>query len=213
MNQANLWDGVYRRIGKKGPGEDLPWIAAHLAYFEKRREQIIVDLGCGMGKNAIYLHDQGYQVIACDFSPIALETLAQHRPGIETHCFDMTQGIPLARGNIGVVLASLSTHYFSLEDTLAVHRAVLDLLEPGGIFLLRVNSLQDIETRGRRQDAVLLEPDYYQQADGTTRRYFSMASLSDTLTGFELLALREIAFTYHGHEKHCIEAIARKGVS
>lgn len=209
MRQSELWNGRYRARKNNPLEEGTPWISSYMAYFEEHRGAPVIDLGCGDGRNALLLADRGYSVTACDFSAEALVLCGQH-PGIRTMCFDMTEGLPFADGSAGVVLASLSTHYFSLADTARLYKSILRVLRPGGYLLVKVNSLAEYELHDRTEAVEELAPDYHRMRDGATKRYFSVASLTEQLQSYELIAIGCGDFYYHGSWKHAIEAVARR---
>ena len=55
----------------------------------------IVDLGCGLGNNTFYLLQKGKEVLACDYSEVAIETLQKEAPQAKTCLFDMTKRFPI----------------------------------------------------------------------------------------------------------------------
>lgn len=209
MEQRARWDGLYANLGPAQEKES--WLERYFPELEMRRAKPVVDLGCGRGINSLWLHARGFTVLACDFSAVALDSLHVANPDIPAFCFDMLQGFPEALRGAGTVVASLSTHYFSLRDTERLYRAVYDLLEPDGALLLRVNSLQEFEEKDRPHAVETLEPDYYRMDDSAVKRYFSEESLKALLPPFERIRLRTDAFAYHGRVKHFVECLAEKG--
>jgi len=57
----------------------------------------------------------------------------------------MISGDPIAEQahELGAVVASLSLHYFSWEEALAITQGVRDVLRPGGMLLCRLNSTEN----------------------------------------------------------------------
>jgi SAM-dependent methyltransferase len=170
----------------------------------------VVDLGCGRGHYSMLLAEQGYEVIACDFSETAIQFVKGACPSIETRCFDMISEFPSDVMNVGTVIASLSTHYFSLNDTIKLYQNISDILRPGGYFLFRVNSKQELSEKDKPHIQHMIEPDYYKLDDGITKRYFDAASVSELLDGFSVITMQSSSSVYHGNTKHYIECLAQK---
>ncbi len=76
---SSMWDDRYRST-------ELLWSADPNRFvrdfFSDREPGRVVDLGCGEGRNAIWLAGQGWQVTGVDFSQVALDrgaTLSEDR--------------------------------------------------------------------------------------------------------------------------------------
>jgi SAM-dependent methyltransferase len=149
-------------------------------------------------------------VIACDFSKIATEFVRNACPEIEARCLDMIQDFPDDIVDAGAVIASLSTHYFTLADTVKLYQNIWDALKPGGYFILRVNSKKEFEYNDKAHVQHQIEEDYYQLDDGTTKRYFDVDSLTALLDGFSIIEIKDNSSGYHGREKYYVECAARK---
>lgn len=211
MHQVEIWN---RRYGAQNRTEDLQrdvWISHYDPYFTEKKQETMIDLGCGRGENSQYLYQKGFHVISCDFSPVVLDSMKSRNSFIKTMCFDMTREFPLPKGTIGVVLASLSTHYFSAADTRSIYRRIFDVLENRGYYLFRVNSLKEYDENDQKKSVSEIEKDYYLLEDGTTKRYFSIKSMTDFLEDFRIIDLKEGSFLYHGKRKYFIEGLAQKG--
>ncbi len=210
-SQTEVWNKHY--AGHAGDGvldqEEL-WIERHLHFFDQKKAERVLDLGCGRGMLSAYLHLRGHRVEAADFSREALELLRSEKPDIPRACFDMSAGLPYADESFGVVLSGLSTHYFPRDRTLALYADIRRVLLPGGCFVLRVNSLTEFQKRNETSSFEEIEQDFYRCGDGGNRRYFSVDSLKEYLVGFAVLHCEEVATPYHGKIKYCIEAVAQK---
>ena len=208
MRPDDIWNQHYT-LHRSGTAGDA-WIGRHAPLLEPLRHLPCLDLGCGSGENAARLHAAGFQVLACDFSATALQTLSAIHPDIETACFDMTRPWPAHLHGFGLVLASLSTHYFTLADTRAVYRRVYRSLAPGGVFILRVNSRREFDRRDKDNIVRELAPDFFLTHHGAHKRYFAATSLAAMLGDFARIKAAEGTFLYRGHDKHYVEAIAHK---
>lgn len=96
--EAEYWDGRYAEkelVWSAGPNQFLP------AQVDGVSPGRAVDLGCGEGRNAVWLAEQGWQVTGVDFSEVAIDKAAQiaSRRGVEVDwvCADATSWQPPAR--------------------------------------------------------------------------------------------------------------------
>lgn len=76
-----------------------------------------MDLGCGVGIDTLHLIESGYNVIASDFSPIALKKIKTNIPEAEIMQFNMKNGMPFENDMFEFIIANKSIHYFSEEET------------------------------------------------------------------------------------------------
>jgi len=79
MHQGNVWDREYKNpklvTKNEGPQADTLRFLKFLKKEEKYRveDKVILDLGCGTGRNANYLAERGNKVIGIEISKTALE--------------------------------------------------------------------------------------------------------------------------------------------
>lgn len=207
-NQKAIWDERYQRADHSD--QNMSWIARYDPYFAEMAGEIIVDLGCGTGENAAYLADKGFDVVACDFSLEALNRLRAAWPTMDTRAFDMTRGLPFERSSVGVVLASLSTHYFPLAETIALYKEIHRVLRPGGYFILRVNGVKEKEEEDAERVVEELEENYFRLKNGCVKRYFTEESLRALLMDFAILSINDRAEHTYRSIKYFIECAARR---
>jgi SAM-dependent methyltransferase len=74
FDQAS-WDERYRSSARVWSGNPNPQLVAEIAPMGPGRA---LDVGCGEGADAIWLAQQGWQVVAADISSVALERAAAH---------------------------------------------------------------------------------------------------------------------------------------
>ena len=207
VDQKAIWDGRYSS-SSDNPRND-GWIENYIKYFNEKRENLIVDLGCGKGANSIYLQERGFNVLACDFSSQAINFVNKTYPAVQTQCFDMIYEFPNDIKDIGIILASLSTHYFTLDETVRLYNNIRNSLETGGYFIFRVNSKKEYEYKDKIEVADIIENDYYILKNGVKKRYFDINSISGLLNGFIVMKINEGSSEFYNN-KNYIEGIAKK---
>jgi SAM-dependent methyltransferase len=95
----------------------------------------VVDLGCGPGHVARYLHDQGVHVFGLDLSPGMLEQARRLNPGIEFRQGNML-ALDIENGSLAAVVAFYSILHIPRSEVADVFREFHRVLKPGGLFFL-----------------------------------------------------------------------------
>ena len=113
-------------------------------------------LAAGEGRNAVYLAQQGFEVVAVDISAKGLEkcaALARER-GVEVQ----TVVADLREYNMGRSRYDLITDFYYYDPKL--FPGIMAALKPGGVFIMQNFSLDQLETNrfGPRDPAFLIEP-------------------------------------------------------
>jgi SAM-dependent methyltransferase len=133
----------------------------------------IVDAGCGMGRNLVYLLREGYDVHAADADPDAIAEVralaARLAPALPAENFrvEPLEALTFPERWASVVISSAVLH-FARDDR--QFTAMLDgswrVLAPGGMFFCRLASTIGIESQVRRLDA---DGRRFRLPDGTSR--------------------------------------------
>lgn len=138
----------------------------------------ILELGSGLGQDALYFALQGHKVIATDmttFSEDSITKIKQTFPHLSLHFhpLDLAQGglqFPQEK-QFDLVYAHLSLHYFSTDVLRHIILKIRDVLKPGGSFGTLLNAVTDKEY-GHGME---LEEGFF-ELDGSQKRYFSPES-------------------------------------
>jgi SAM-dependent methyltransferase len=103
-----------------------------------------LDLACGRGRHAIYIHRHGYDVTGLDLSAASIaDAKRSEEPGLRFATQDMRQ--PIAGQYDYILNLFTSFGYFQdLSDNLAVLRNVAASLAPGGTFVLDFFNVADV---------------------------------------------------------------------
>lgn len=116
-----------------------------------------IDLAAGEGRNAVWLAQQGWEVTAVDFSPVAIERgreLARQRNvTVDWHVADVTTYTPPADGFDLVLIAYL--HLPAAEIAVVLSHA-RDAVRAGGIVLVVGHDLANLCGTGRLQEHPVL---------------------------------------------------------
>lgn len=164
-----FWQRKYHEASTHG-GEPHKLVKDLDKYLKPK--SAVLELGCGDGRDALYLAESHHQVIACDFSGAALSQFAgaAARLRVEQQSLDIT-ALPysFAAESFDAVYARLTLHYFPAAVTHNIFAEIARLLRPGGIFLGLFNSHFDSENG----TGIRLEERYYELAAGSRKRFFT----------------------------------------
>ncbi|HAB67665.1 MAG TPA: class I SAM-dependent methyltransferase [Firmicutes bacterium] len=180
---VKMWDNWSKRRSSI-PVYDL-WLDEYKDILEKNKSNEILDLGCGIGADTLYLIERGYKVLSCDFSLEALKSIEKNINNSKTLYLDMMKDFNMRDNSYSLIIADLSLHYFDNETTIHIMSEIKRILKDGGILLARVASVNDFNFGAGKGEK--LENNYYFEGDYTKRfydledvnRYFSIIGKID----------------------------------
>lgn len=132
---AEFWEPIYERRGPSNgmPNAVLAGVAAPLA------AGTVLDLGCGLGDNSIWLAGLGWRVTAVDVSPTAVERVAARAAELDlgaqvtAECHDLARSFP--EGSFDLVLALYLESPIDFGRDRALRKAA-QAVAPGGLLLV-----------------------------------------------------------------------------
>lgn len=145
-----------------------------------------MEIGCGKGQDTAFLQGYGLKVIAFDISSAQIELARTKVPCADFLVQDLRDPFPVDR--TGVVISSLSLHYFSWNETLDIIDRIRTVLQPGGIFICRLNSTNDVNFGARGHTKI---DDNFYMVHGEPKRFFDHASILKAFTGWKVLHIEE----------------------
>lgn len=164
---VEMWDNWSKRRSSV-PTYDL-WLDEYKNILEDNKKNEILDLGCGIGADTLYLIERGYNVLSCDFSNEALKSIQKNIPNSKTLYLDMMKRLPIKDNTYSLIIADLSLHYFDNETTIHIMSEIKRILKNNGILLSRVASVNDFNFGAGIGEQ--LEKNYYFEGD-YTKRFF-----------------------------------------
>lgn len=194
------------------PEIDDPWLRPWLPLIAQRAAgKAILELGCGEGRDTRELLAAGQKVVAIDHAAAAIERARNEAPNAVYHQQDLFAPLPVAAGSVPVVIASLSLHYFPWEPTRELLRRIAEALQPQGLLLCRVNSVND-HNHGASGHPQIAE-NYY-LVNGRPKRFFDRDSLTALLAeGWKLVSIREQVIHRYRLPKSVWEVVAQRSRS
>ena len=176
----------------------------------------VIDLGCGGGYDTEILLEWGMNVISCDYSDVAINNMRnsykdKYGDKWKALCFDMTGPFPFEDSFTDLMIADLSLHYFTEENTRKIIKEIFRVLKPGGILLMRVNTPED--TSYGSDSGEEIEPGLRKLSDGRLKRFFNNDDIKRFFTGFDIEEIRKGSMCRYGPEKKLLIAKIKKGIS
>ena len=170
---VEMWDNWSKKRSSI-PAYDL-WLDEYKDILEQNKKNTILDLGCGIGADTLYLLERGYDVLSCDFSNEALKSIRDNIPNSKTLYLDMMKDFPIEDNSYSLIIADLSLHYFDNATTIHIMNEIKRILKQDGTLLARVASVNDFNFgAGVGQE---LKKNYYFEGD-YTKRFFDLEDVN-----------------------------------
>lgn len=193
------WNEIYQTQGEVQRGI-LPTIPDAVELFRKNRAVKVLDLGCGTGRHAIYLAQNGFEVTATDISEkgVAVTKNKAKKLGltVTTACHDM-RAIPFKNETFDAVLCTWVTGHGTRADMERHAQEMLRVLKPGGILFVDYQSKAD-ENYGR---GVAIERDTFLEnmpgEEKIPHHYTDEPELREIYQGQDL-EIRPFTYSYAG---------------
>lgn len=184
-HQGNAWDREYRNpklvTGKDGPQADTLRFLKFLKKEQKFKieNKKILDLGCGTGRNANYLAEEGNDVIGIEISKTALGVARNRADGlgvkVDYRLGDIGERYDIEDSSIDLVLDITSSNSLDEKGRKIYIDEVKRVLKPGGYFFVRALCKDgNKNVKNLLKDSPGKEYDTYVIKDiGLTERVFS----------------------------------------
>jgi SAM-dependent methyltransferase len=183
------------------------WLERWLTLIGERIAGLpILELGCGGGRDSQELAVTGHRVIGIDRSDAAVAKARERVPSAEFHCQDIRSTWPVER--VGVIVASLSLHYFPWQETAALVDRIHRTLAPNGLLLCRFNSTNDHHHGASGHPAI---GENFYLVDGAPKRFFDRAAVERLFaSGWRMLSLGEKVIDRYDHPKSVWEVVLER---
>lgn len=180
----------------------LPLVAAQTG------GQPVLELGCGGGRDTATLVEAGHRVVAVELSADAVARARERAPAADFRCQDIRAPFPVGAGGAGVVLASLSLHYFSWPETTVLVERVRQVLRPDGVLLCRLNSTNDHHFGASGHPPIA---ENYYLVNGEPKRFFDRAAVDRLFaSGWSTLSIEEKVIDRYDHPKAVWEVVSAR---
>src|SRR5260370_32141539 len=190
-----------------GTGSSDPWLERWLPLIGERAcDLAMLEMGCGDGRDTEVLTGAGHRVAAIDLSPEAIARARARSPQAQFHCQDIRAAFPVDAA--GVVVASLSLHYFPWPETEALVGRIWNVLRPAGLLLCRLNSTNDHNFGASGHPRI--DANFY-LVDGAPKRFFDRAAVDRLFSsGWRMLGAEERIIDRYERPKSAWEVALEK---
>jgi|GEM_PF-622144 len=208
----NYWNDFHATDVKEGISQKNVsrfWLTPFLSMFEKHKVHSILDLGCGLGYDAIALAKRNFAVTGIDYSETAIhhaqQIARQENVQSKFQVWDIAQPLPFPTHSFDAIISNLVLHSFPDLVVRSIFSEVERCLKPAGLFLFHVNSIADIPHRTAIQaPAVELSPNFYRLGGGQTMHFFSEDYCRELLSSWILHQLEPIQAKSQKRAWRCI---------
>ncbi|MCM5682665.1 class I SAM-dependent methyltransferase [Schlegelella sp. S2-27] len=186
-----------------------PWLDRWLPLaVERAQDRPVLEIGCGQGDDTATLARAGLNVIAFDLSRAAVAVARVRVPSAAIECRDIREPLPAQAQDLGVVVASLSLHYFAWKETVAIVQRVRHALRPGGLLLCRLISTEDRNFGAQGHPEI--EQNFF-LVDGEPKRFFDEESIALLFAeGWRRLSLEHFVTRKYVKSKAVWEVVLEK---
>ena len=175
--------------------------------FRNIADTVVLDYGCGAGRNAIALAKEGYKVIAMDYSQEAISLVEQKKEDLEitTVCNDGVE-VPLAEQSVDAIIADGSLFYSTLENTTKILKELGKCMKPNAKFWANWRSKEDsLYGKGMHLDDGLYCLDATTKREGCTYLFVDEAMVRQMFeeAGLVLESLEQYYYTENNGQNRC----------
>src|SRR3990172_4918772 len=105
-NSPKYWSREYKQKGIPSSFRQKPSGAMKLLNLSNIKGKVAADLGCGKGRNAFYLAEEGAsKIYALDFVPGAIKEIkTANNPKIDAICQDLTKPWPIPTNALDLII-------------------------------------------------------------------------------------------------------------
>ncbi len=207
-DQRSMWDTKHKNGDHKTHrGKPTSFSQVAKEYFSKSAK--VLELGCGVGSDSIYFADNGFKVIATDFSSEVIKQNTDNyiKSDVEYSVLDMSAPLPFKQDNFDVVYSHLALHYYDHETTSSIVTEVHRVLKTNGVFAFACKSTSDPHFGEGEQ----VEKDVFISPKGHARHFFSIDYTRSLLNNlFSINMLKEIKSDYPNDKSVFIYCVALK---
>lgn len=176
------------------------WLDKYTKYINDSKLPII-DLGCGIGNDTLYLKSLGKDVISVDYSSDALRILKENIKDANTIQMDFENEWKFEKESSDLIIANLSLHYFDEKTTFKILDNIKNTLTSDGILIVRLNSISD--NNYGAGSTLEIEHHYYDSMN-IKKRFFDREDIEYFFKDFEIITCREERVNTKVHDKEKI---------
>jgi SAM-dependent methyltransferase len=204
INPETIWNKRYAQTNRVIFPQNDAWLDRWQPLLAAKPGRAL-DIGCGDGFDTEILLAWGFSVTAVDVAANAV-ALSQKRNPAATHSVLDVRNIGQLDSGFDLIVAGLSLHYFSREETESIFDAIHRLLAPGGFFAFRVNAFDDAPTSTHASSSGW----ECISVDGIVKQFFTPEKIDNVMKGRYLVFSRQKMVVHrYGTPKSLFEVVAK----
>jgi SAM-dependent methyltransferase len=201
MNQQTAWNNEYQNtqgVPTSTRKTASSAVTRLVSYINEHRPDLgknVIDLGCGAGRNAIYLAGLGYSVTAVDFADNAVSKLAERLKGqpegqrIDLKQLSLTDHLPFPDGFFDLAIDIVTTMTLTPSELVSLEKQLNRIIKPKGLFLSYVLAADDgfLEATNPGASSTTVA------SSGITDHYFTEDFLRSVYSNWNILVMDKIS--------------------
>ncbi|MEA2098227.1 MAG: class I SAM-dependent methyltransferase [Patescibacteria group bacterium] len=200
MDQQKLWKMKWREAKIK-PANTF---ARRSFSLISAKHKTLLDLGCGLGRDAMYFARKNLKVTAVDFSDTGLDKISRNIDNL-TVVNQKIDNLKFKANSFDVIYTHLSLHYFDDQTTTQIFNKLYLISKQNGLIFIKCKSTDDdLFGKGKK-----IAPNMYYR-NNHIRHFFTKEYMRDKLSKFEIIKIRKTSSVYHTYKSSFIEAVATK---
>jgi ubiquinone/menaquinone biosynthesis C-methylase UbiE len=201
MNQKQLWEKKWKKESELLPANNF---ARRSFLSVSPKHKTLLDLGCGIGRDAKYFARKGLRVTAVDFSDAGLSQIPRNINNL-TIINQKIDNLKFKPNSFDIIYAHLSLHYFDDQTTDKIFDKLYSILKKNGLIFIKCKSVaDDFYGKGKK-----ITPNIY-CLKNHIRHFFTKKYLADKLSKFTITKIRKTSSVYKAYKSSFIEAVAMK---
>ena len=141
------WDRIYKKEGINcshynilKPHEDISKVSD---LFKKQKVKRVLDLGCGAGRNLVYLLEKGFDVYGIDYAPEGLKIIKENLKKEKTSCRlklgNIFNKLPYEDDFFDAVISVQVLQHGRVNEIKKVIKEIERVLKPGGLIFITLS--------------------------------------------------------------------------
>lgn len=176
MHTTTVWDKEYRSRGILWRGKNFN-LNDILIFLKK--DDIILDIGCGNGKTLNAVFEQGFNIIGLDASIYALKLISVNADLVQADILSP----PFKEESFDKILMIHILDHFLRDNRERIIEIAKRLLKPQGLLFLEVFGIDDFRVgKGK-----MIEEFTYLRGNNIFTHYFDRTEIKNLLKDFEVL--------------------------
>lgn len=164
-------------------GKASPSLVRYLEMYNIPKGGSALDIGCGQGRNSLYLAQQGFSVTGIDSSVEAIECLKKLTINEE---LDVTAEVAdiekfsITKNHYQLIVANTLLDHLLAEQSDVTAQEIIDGLAPGGFLFVSVFTINDpgYNAQGRTVSETATHVKHYYQSDELLKQFANLTLLS-----------------------------------